>query len=385
MKQTRRQPSIFSNLILFMGLAVIWIAFAPVKIGGQTSYVMVNGISMEPNYHTGDLVIIRKAQAYQIGDVVTYRDAEMGAYVIHRIIGIEQGQFVIKGDNNSWIDAYHPAPAEIVGKQWIYAPKAGRIMQWFRKPVNLSLTIFLLGGVLMSSTITKPLKGKKGKHNPSVKLSGMLEGALYLLGFLFLGFLGLSIFAFTRPSTRTADTIPYQQDADYSYSATGTSGVYDTEMVRSGEPVFPKLTCFLNIGLTYNIQGNQLQNVSGNHQMIARIMDTPSGWQRTIPLLSQTAFSGTSFFSMATLDLCQLETLVNLVEKETGLRTNTYTVDIVTNIGFTANASGQIITGVFDPTLSFKYDKVHLYLANTNSEMDPLHITKKDLAGSSNV
>ena len=385
MKQTQRWSSILFNLILFMGLVVIWIAFAPAKIGGQASYVLVNGISMEPNYHTGDLVIVRKAEAYQIGDVITYRDAEMGAYVIHRIIGIEQGQFIIKGDNNSWIDAYQPTVDEIVGKQWIYVPKAGRAMQWLRKPINLSLTIVLLGGVFMSSMITKPSKGKKGKNNPSVNVGGMLEGALYLLGFLFLGFLGLAIFAFTRPATRTADTIPYQQDGIYSYTATGTPGVYDTEMVRSGEPVFPRLACFLNIGHTYNISGNQLQNVSGSQQMFARIMDQPSGWQRTIPLLPQTAFSGNSYFSMATLDLCQLETLVNLVEKETGLHTNSYTVEIVTNIAFTASASGQAISGTFDPTLAFKYDKVHLYLANTNEEIDPMHITKDGLAGSANV
>jgi hypothetical protein len=88
---------------------------------------------------------------------------------------------------------------------------------------------------------------------------------------------------------------------------------------------------------------------------------------------------------MATLDLCQLETLVNLVEKETGLHTNSYTVEIVTNIAFTANASGQVVSGTFDPILAFKYDKVHLYLANTNDEIDPMHITKEGLAGSSNV
>lgn len=60
--------------------------------------------------------------------------------------------------------------------------------------------------------------------------------------------------------------------------------------------------------------------------------------QCTIPLLSQTAFTGSSNFNMATLDLCELEALVNLVEQETGLRTNTYTVEIVTNIVFTATS-----------------------------------------------
>ena len=385
MKHSQRRPSIFSNIILFAGLVAAWIAFAPANIGGQASYVMVNGISMEPNYHTGDLVMVRKAQIYQIGDVVTYRDAEMGAYVIHRIIGIEQGQFIIKGDNNSWIDAYHPTHDEILGKQWIHAPKLGRTMQWFRRPFNLLVTVLLFGGVFMSSIIIKPAKGQKGNKSPLIRSGGMLEGALYLLGILFLGFLGLTIFSFIRPLMRTAEGISYQQDGSYSYSATGTPGVYDTEMVRSGEPVFPKLACFLNVGFTYNILGGQLQNMSGYHQMNARIMDQQSGWQRTIPMTPQTAFTGSSYFAMATLDLCQLEALVNMVEKETGFRTNTYTVEIITNITFTAYASGQVVTDTFDPTLTFKYDKVHLYLANTNQEIDPMLITDQELVGNVNL
>ncbi len=379
MKQSQRSPSIFFNIILFMGLAVVWIAFAPVKVGGQASYVMVNGISMEPNYHTGDLVIVRKARTYQVGDVITYRDAEMGAYVIHRIIAVEQGQFVIKGDNNSWIDAYHPTHEEILGKQWIHAPKLGRTMQWFRTPFNLSFTVIFLGGVLMTSVIPKSTKAQKGRKRPPIRSGGILEGTLYLLGILFLGFLGLTIFSFIRPLTRTADNISYQQEGNYFYSATGTPGVYDTEMVRSGEPVFPRLACFLNVGFTYNVLGGQLQNMSGYHQMNARVMDQQSGWQRTIPMIPQTAFTGSSYFAMAALDLCQLEALVNMVEKETGFRANTYTVEIVTNVTFAANTSGQAITDAFDPTLTFKYDKVHLYLATANAEIDSMHITKPGL------
>ena len=135
MKQTQRWSSIFFNLILFVGLIFFWITFAPTKIGGQASYVMVNGISMEPNYHTGDLVIVRRAKTYKIGDVVTYRDAEMGAYVIHRIVGVEQGHFVIKGDNNSWIDASQPTPEEIIGKQLVYVPKRAWQCSGFANPL----------------------------------------------------------------------------------------------------------------------------------------------------------------------------------------------------------------------------------------------------------
>ena len=104
---------------------------------------------------------------------------------------------------------------------------------------------------------------------------------VYLLGFLTLAFLGLSIFAFLRPLTKTGDNIQYQQESQFSYSATGTPVIYDTETVRSGEPVFPRLTCFLNIGFTYSVLGGQLQDVSGSYQLVARVLDEQSGWQRT--------------------------------------------------------------------------------------------------------
>jgi signal peptidase I len=196
--ETVAAPAItFIQPRLFAGLVIIWIVFAPAKIGGQASYVMVNGISMEPGYHSGDLVIVRKAPTYQVGDVVTYSDAEMGAFVIHRIIGIEQDQFVLKGDNNSWIDAYRPTQAEIAGKQWAM-PKAGRTMQWLTNQSTCQLPSFYLGVVFMSSLITKPSSGQKGKTAQHLRGRNS-ESILLYVGISFLGFLGLSIFAF-RPS-----------------------------------------------------------------------------------------------------------------------------------------------------------------------------------------
>jgi len=385
MKQSQRRPSIFFNLILFAGLVVIWVAFAPTKIGGQASYVMVNGISMEPNYHTGDLVIVHKVQTYQVGDVVTYRDAFLGAYIIHRIIAIEQDNYVFKGDNNSWIDTYKPTRDELVGKLWIYVPKLGKAMEWLRLPINMSLTIALLGGILMAGIMIKPKERGKGKSNSSGNFGGMLEGGLYLFGFFWLIFLGLGIFAFTRPLMRPAEQIQYQQESQFSYSATGTPGIYDTEVVRSGEPVFPKLTCFINIGLMYSVLGNQLQGTSGSYQLVARVMDEQSGWQRTIPMKQSTAFSGNSFSSLSALDLCQVESLVETLKQETGLRASTYTLEIITQVGMTANAAGNQISDSFEPRLVFRFDEVHFYLSTPKGQEDPLHLSKQSLAANSSL
>ena len=256
MKQSQRRPSTLLNLILFAGLVVMWIAFAPTKVGGQASYVLVNGISMEPNYHTGDLVIVHKVPTYQVGDVVTYRDAFLGEYIIHRIIAIEQDNFVFKGDNNSWIDVYRPTQEEIVGKQWIYIPKLGKVFKWMRSPLSLALIIGLLGGILMVSMVLSP-KNKRKKAFTNLSPNGIMAIAFYIFGLLFFAFLALSFYAFSRPVSITSNNILYQQDGLFSYSATGTPGIYDLNIVQPGEPIFPKLTCTLNVGFTYNLIGNQ--------------------------------------------------------------------------------------------------------------------------------
>jgi len=373
-------PVVIINAILVVSLAVIWITFAPTNLGGQVSYVIVNGVSMEPGFQLGDLTILRKASDYQIGDVVTYHDSKMEAYVIHRIIGVDQNHFVLKGDNNSWVDAYHPTHEEIIGKLWIYIPKLGRTFTWLRSPLNLALSIVLLGGILMAGMVAKPARHGKSKTNLFGNFDGMLEGGLYTCGLFALVFLGLSIFAFIRPLTRTAEKFQYQQESHFSYSATGTPVIYDTNVVRSGEPVFPKLTCFLNIAFTYNVLGDQLQGVSGSYQLIARVMDEQSGWQRTIPMNQSTAFSGNSFFTTSTLDICQTVALVNILKQETGLRANSYTLEIIPQVVMTANAAGNQITDSFEPRLVFRFDEVHFSLSTPKDQDDPLHSSKQGSA-----
>ena len=149
MGKPRRLPDVVITTLLIAALVAIWIAFAPTNLGGQVSYVLVNGISMEPGYHRGDLVIVRQAAQYQPGDVVTYHDPEMGANVIHRIIAIQGDQYILQGDNNAWIDAYQPTRDDMVGKLWLHLPKAGRAVEWVRAPINMALAAGLLGFALV--------------------------------------------------------------------------------------------------------------------------------------------------------------------------------------------------------------------------------------------
>ena len=386
MSKSLHIPAILANMLLAISLVLLWVAFAPARLGGQVAYVIVNGISMEPGYHLGDLTIMRKANSYKVGDIVTYRDADMQAYVIHRIIRVEQDHYVLQGDNNSWIDAYRPTNEEIIGKLWIYIPKLGKIFKWLRSPLNMALTMGLLGGLLMASMTIKPSARRKSKNSSiAATPKSSLEVDLYLLCTLGLFFLGLSILAFIKPLTRPAEDIQYQQESYFSYSATGTPVIYDTDIVRSGEPVFPRLTCFLNITFNYKLLGSQIQDVSGDYQLIARVMDEQSGWQRTIPMNERTSFHGNSFSAASNLDLCQIVSLVNTLKEETGLRASNFTLEVTPQVFITANAMGNQIVDSFEPKLAFRFDEVHFSLAVPKGQEDPLSLARQSSIENTNI
>lgn len=375
MKTSRRRSFVLTVAFTLLVLFLFWITLAPKQLGGWVTYVIVDGNSMEPDFRRGDLALVRTEPVYSAGDAVVYRDPQLDSYVFHRIVGMELDRFILQGDNNSWLDSYQPVQDEIVGRLWLHVPKLGKAIQWMRAPLHAALVAGLLGAILMLDMIPNSSQRKQAGG-----AGGLPEAALYAFGLAALLFLAAGIFAFTRPLNLPAGNIPYTQEGQYVYSATGTPGVYDTDTVRAGEPVFPKLTCFLNIGFTYGVNGAGLREVSGSHRMYARILDEQSGWQRTIPLSGDTPFAGNTFFNTAALDLCQVESLVNLVEEQAGLRQVFYKLEIVTEAVFTAQSDGVQVRDSFSPVLTFRYNKINFYIESSDSTSDPLYSSKQGLA-----
>ena len=126
---------------------------APAQVGGGTSYAIIVGSSMEPKLHRGDLAVVRRQSAYRAGDVVLYDSRELGTKVLHRIVRADDGHFVLKGDNNDFLDAEHPTQEQILGRLWVSAPAVGRVTEWLREPLHSALlvglvTLIALGGGL---------------------------------------------------------------------------------------------------------------------------------------------------------------------------------------------------------------------------------------------
>ena len=126
-------------------LVVFWAQYLrPQSLGGNAGYVLVSGQSMEPRYHTGDLVLVEKRASYHPGQVIAYRvpkgDAMAGAQVIHRIIGGDAAHgFVVRGDNRTAPDVWRPRPRDIVGAKVLRIPNAIVVLQYLRAPVFLAL------------------------------------------------------------------------------------------------------------------------------------------------------------------------------------------------------------------------------------------------------
>ena len=73
-------------LLVTVAAFVGWfLLFAPTAVGGPATYIWVSGTSMEPTFMSGDVVILRRSDAYGIGDVVAYRvpAGNSGAGTLH--------------------------------------------------------------------------------------------------------------------------------------------------------------------------------------------------------------------------------------------------------------------------------------------------------------
>lgn len=393
-----------SSALGMVAIIFMWIIFAPTQVGGLASYVIVIGSSMEPNFHIGDMIVAHQQPVYKTGDAVVYRNNEMQEFVFHRIIAEDLGRYTLQGDNNPWVDTYQPTREEIIGKLWLHIPHGGIAMQKIRSPWMLALIAAGAGAFFSTSLFSGKTKGNKHMSNKSLQEwftttkgkarswlatintttssdpvgsgnGNFLEGSFFVLGAVLLFSFVIGIISFSRPVERiVSDDIQYQHLAIFSYLASAPEGIYDSNAIKSGDPIFPRLTCAVDVNLQYTLIAQDAKRLTGTYQLTAVVQDQISGWQRTIALQEETAFTGNSFGTMATLDLCQIEQLTQSMESETDFHPGSYLLTVVPYIHISGDVSGHELDGTFNSGLSFLYDRVHFYLQQTKDVESPLSL-----------
>jgi signal peptidase I len=143
------QPLVSANKAAGIAIAILVVLFwaqylRPQTLGGNASYVLVSGQSMEPRYHTGDLVLVLRRRSYHPGQLIAYRvpkgDPMAGAQVIHRIVGGDAKHgFIVRGDNRTAPDVWRPKPVDVIGAKAVRIPNAIVVLQYLRSPIFLGI------------------------------------------------------------------------------------------------------------------------------------------------------------------------------------------------------------------------------------------------------
>src|SRR5581483_485922 len=402
MKSTARTISTVSFVAL---LAIAWFLLAPPQLGGKTSYAVIYGISMEPRFHGGDLVLLRQQPSYHVGEIVGYHSAKLGRPVMHRIVKIDDaGHFWFKGDNNNFVDPEHPIASQLFGREWIRLPGVGAKLEQLHEPRNAAIlgglaALFVLGGGAAHSRrrrrrplrdvpriaapaapagppggnghllATRPVLGSPAPA-PVLESSGTGSGSgggrRLLMPFALatggLGVAGLvvtclvAIVAYTRPlATLVSVTNLFVQNGRFAYSAEVRVGpVYDHSPLHAGDALFTNIVHSVDLAFHYRFSADDQAHVSGDARMAAVLTDG-QGWTRTVPLVPAQTFTGSSTTLNGYVDLDALQSEIARFEKATGSRNDDYKLEVTPHVAVHGVVGDQLVSDAFTPTLVFDY------------------------------
>ena len=316
-------------------MVLAWLAVAPTSLGGSTDYVTTHGNSMEPGFRTGDLALVRGSDRYEVGDVVAYRSQMLQSVLLHRIVDRDESGFVLKGDNNDFLDPERLTSEAFVGGLVLRVPQGGVWLGRLTSPPALAgITLLLMAGGSATSARHRHRRRAMSRHAarptstnprlealpPAVQTAATVVAGLAILSLL------LAAVAWTVPTT-SAETVerPTGGAMTFSYSATvRPSPAYDGELVTSPDPVFRKLADAVDV--RYGYEGAPATVAVGVE------LSTASGWRTTLPLSPRTTTASATAEGSVRLDLPALEARARAAGAATGLPVDQVSVRVVADV-----------------------------------------------------
>lgn len=346
--------------ILVGALAVLAACTGFVLISGQAAVVITHGVSMNPLYHQGDLVIVARAASYSVVDIAAYNLPGRDEVALHRIVGGDDSAFVFKGDNNESVDPLTPRGDQLVGRAVLHIPQGGLWLETLTSPPVLGLLAFALlagGGAATTRHRRKRRRAAMSRHistrpaahpamgslPPSLRISTALGTILAVAG------VGLGVLAWSGPLEEPATSqIKSGTRMDFSYTAdVGQSPAYDGTTANSPEPVFRKLANTVDVHFTYHGEPGTVT--------VTADLSTPGGWHSTVPLAGPATFTGNDYEGSIRLDLGTLEAKAQAASAVTSLPAGPVTIAVTPQV--------TTVTGAkFRPKLNLNLTPLQLTL-----------------------
>lgn len=168
--KTKTVFKIISTTIVTMAVILAFLLVG-VRIFGFEIYTVLSG-SMEPTYHVGSLVYVKKTDSdeLKVGDTITFKLTE-NTIATHRIKEIIKEENTIyyrtKGDANEIEDKKLTSYNDVIGKVEFSIPLLGFLSSFIQRPpgsyITIVIGILLIIFVFVIDSKTEDNKNKKAK------------------------------------------------------------------------------------------------------------------------------------------------------------------------------------------------------------------------------
>jgi signal peptidase I len=359
--------------VVLTGMAVLAMVAVGVLASGRASIVVTHGVSMNPIYHQGDLVMVAAAPSYQVGEIAAYRLPGQNVVVLHRIIGGNAQGFVMKGDNNQSTDVTKPTARQLVGHAVARVPKAGAWLQALTGPTALGLMTFGLiaaGATAQTQSKRKRRRARLSRHAtlrsgpvlavnalpPSMRAAAAGTAAVGVLG------IALAAVAFSLPVDRPEITQTHATShLVFSYTAmVGHTAAYDGITARAPDPIFRKLASTVDLRFHY-------RGAPGSIAVSAEL-STPGGWHSRVSITPPTRFTGNDYQGDATLDLNAFDARAQAAAAATGLPASPLSIAVTPRVLTTGSVA-------FQPTLNLTLTPLQLTMTGDPSDLTATNVT----------
>jgi len=137
-RNRRNQSTENSTSWIFIYMISIGIVWFSVGLFPVFPTVILTG-SMEPFMYSGDVAILKNVEVSEIevGDVIQFWVNDY--YIVHRVIGIDEGMYQTKGDNNNSADSELVVYEQIKGKVSYVVPNLGHPVLFMRSATESDL------------------------------------------------------------------------------------------------------------------------------------------------------------------------------------------------------------------------------------------------------
>lgn len=121
--------------------------------------------SMLPLINNGSLSVVKTQpmNSYEVGDVITFYQADLQKEVTHRIYRLGGNMYITKGDYNEAIDAQPVNPRLVIGKVIMVIPFFGYWVTFIKSQIGVGLIIVLSATIIVLTELSNIFLIQKSK------------------------------------------------------------------------------------------------------------------------------------------------------------------------------------------------------------------------------